>query len=304
MAVSAQAAPLAPLEPSSRTRDPGSSALRATIRRIFRRRTGVLGVAILGMFLFITLTADFISPSDPLTLRRGEDLQAPSAAHLFGTDEHGRDILSRIIHGTRSAFLVAFVAVSCGATAGVVGGILAGYLGGRVDSVIMRLNDVVLAFPGLLVGIAVVTVLGPGTINVAWALAIGLMPNVARVTRSSVLSERERDYVLAARAIGARDGRIMFRHILPNTLPPTIVQISLALGFTVLADASLSFLGLGTQPPAPSWGNMLNASQAFMREAPWYGIAPGVCLAILVFGLNHLSDSLRDALDPRRAREA
>jgi peptide/nickel transport system permease protein len=157
-----------------------------------------------------------------------------------------------------------------------------------------------LTFPGILIGIAVISVLGPGSLNVAWALAIGLVPSTARLIRSSVLRERENEYVAAARSAGASDGRIMFRHILPNALPPLIVTTFLALGFTVLAEASLSFLGVGTQPPDASWGLMLNRSRAFLREAPWYGIAPGGALALLMVGLNSLSDAIRDAIDPHR----
>jgi peptide/nickel transport system permease protein len=167
----------------------------------------------------------------------------------------------------------------------------------------MRISDMILSFPGILVAIAVVSVLGPGSLNVAWALAVGLVPTIVRLTRSSVLRERELEYVHSARCSGARDRRIMWIHIFPNTIPPLLVQVSLALGFTVLAEAGLSFLGLGTQPPDPSWGAMLNSSRAFLREAPWYGIWPGVALALLVFGLNSYSDALRDGLDPRNANQ-
>jgi peptide/nickel transport system permease protein len=165
----------------------------------------------------------------------------------------------------------------------------------------MRVCDVLLAFPGIIIGIAVISVLGPSSVNVAYAIALGGLPFFARLMRSSVLSERERDYVQAARCIGSPDGRIMFRHVLPNTLAPLLVQLSLAMGFAVLAEAALSFLGLGTQPPDPSWGSMLNDSRAYLREAAFYGLWPGIALTILLVGLNYLSDALRDALDPRRA---
>jgi peptide/nickel transport system permease protein len=165
----------------------------------------------------------------------------------------------------------------------------------------MRFYDALLAFPGIIIGIGVISVLGPSAVNVAWALALGGLPFFARLMRSSVLSEREREYVLAAQCIGAGAGRIMVRHVLPNTLPPLLVQLSLAMGFAVLAEASLSFLGLGTQPPDPSWGSMLNDSRAYLREAPFYGLWPGLALTLLLVGLNFVSDALRDALDPRRA---
>ena len=183
------------------------------------------------------------------------------------------------------------LATAIGATIGVATGLLSGYLGGWVDSVIMRFYDALLAFPGIIIGIGVISVLGPSSINVAYALALGGMPFFARLMRSTVLSEREREYVFAARCIGAADGRIMVRHVLPNTLPPLLVQLSLAMGFAVLAEASLSFLGLGTQPPDPSWGSMLNDSRAYLREAPFYGLWPGLALTILLVALNFLSDA-------------
>jgi peptide/nickel transport system permease protein len=262
---------------------------------------GAFGLATVVLLLLLALFAPVLAPYPPVQQHPGQELQAPGAAFLLGTDELGRDLLSRILFGARVSFIVGVLATAIGASIGVSTGMLSGYLGGWVDSVIMRFYDALLAFPGIIIGIAVISVLGASSINVAYALALGGMPFFARLMRSSVLSERERDYVYAARCIGARDGRIMFRHVLPNTLPPLLVQLSLAMGFAVLAEAGLSFLGLGTQPPDPSWGSMLNDSRAYLREAPWYGLWPGIALTVLLVGLNYLADALRDALDPRRA---
>ena len=271
------------------------------VLRIGRSPMGAFGLATLVLLVLLAALAPAIAPYPPNVQHPGRELQPPGSQFLLGSDDLGRDLLSRILYGARISFTVGVLATTIGAAVGVSTGLLSGYLGGWVDSVIMRFYDALLAFPGIIIGIAVISVLGPTSINVAYALAIGGMPFFARLMRSSVLSERERDYVYAARSIGARDGRIMFRHVLPNTLAPLLVQLSLAMGFAVLAEAGLSFLGLGTQPPDPSWGSMLNESRAYLREAPWYGLWPGIALTVLLVGLNYLSDALRDALDPRRA---
>jgi peptide/nickel transport system permease protein len=268
--------------------------------RISRNPMGAFGLAVVLLMGLIAVLAPLIAPYSPIAQHPGLELKPPSSQFWLGSDDLGRDLFSRILYGARVSFVVGILATAIGATVGVSTGLLSGYLGGWVDSVIMRFYDALLAFPGIIIGIAVISILGPSTLNVAYALAIGGMPFFARLMRSSVLSERERDYVYAARSIGARDGRIMFRHVLPNTLAPLLVQLSLAMGFTVLAEAGLSFLGLGTQPPDPSWGTMLNDSRAYLREAPWFGLWPGVALTILLVALNYLSDALRDALDPRR----
>jgi peptide/nickel transport system permease protein len=268
--------------------------------RISRNPMGAFGLAIVVIMGLVAILAPVIAPYSPIQQHPGLELRPPSSQFWLGSDDLGRDLFSRILYGARVSFVVGIVATALGATIGVSTGLLSGYLGGWVDSVIMRFYDALLAFPGIIIGIAVISILGPSTLNVAYALAIGGMPFFARLMRSSVLSERERDYVYAARSIGAKDGRIMFRHVLPNTLAPLLVQLSLAMGFAVLAEAGLSFLGLGTQPPDPSWGTMLNDSRAYLREAPWYGLWPGVALTVLLVALNYLSDALRDALDPRR----
>jgi ABC-type dipeptide/oligopeptide/nickel transport system permease subunit len=268
---------------------------------VVRSPMGAAGLVVVLVFVALAILAPLVAPYSPYEQHPASQLQPPSAQFPLGTDELGRDLFSRVLYGARVSFVVGVLATAIGATIGVSTGLLSGYLGGWVDSVIMRCYDALLAFPGIIIGIGVISVLGPSSVNVAYALALGGMPFFARLIRSSVLSEREREYVLAARCIGARDGRIMFRHVLPNTLPPLLVQLSLAMGFAVLAEASLSFLGLGTQPPDPSWGSMLNDSRAYLREAPFYGLWPGLALTLLLVGLNFVSDALRDALDPRRA---
>ena len=274
--------------------------LQATIS-VVRSPMGAAGVAVVLVFVGLAVLAPLVAPYSPYEQHPSSQLQPPSAQFPLGTDELGRDLFTRVLYGARVSFVVGVLATAIGATIGVSTGLLSGYLGGWVDSLIMRCYDALLAFPGIIIGIGVISVLGPSSVNVAYALALGGMPFFARLIRSSVLSEREREYVLAARCIGAGDGRIMFRHVLPNTLPPLLVQLSLAMGFAVLAEASLSFLGLGTQPPDPSWGSMLNDSRAYLREAPFYGLWPGLALTLLLVGLNFVSDALRDALDPRRA---
>jgi peptide/nickel transport system permease protein len=269
--------------------------------RIARSPMGAFGLGTLLLLVALAAFAPIVAPYSPIQQHPGLELRPPSGQFPLGSDDLGRDLFSRILYGARISFTVGVLATAIGATVGVSTGMLGGYLGGWVDSVIMRFYDALLAFPGIIIGIAVISILGPSSLNVAYALSLGGMPFFARLMRSSVLSERERDYVYAARCIGARDGRIMFQHVLPNTLAPLLVQLSLAMGFAVLAEAGLSFLGLGTQPPDPSWGSMLNDSRAYLREAPWYGLWPGIALTVLLVGLNYLSDALRDALDPRRA---
>jgi peptide/nickel transport system permease protein len=269
---------------------------------IARSPAGLLGLVTVLAFVALAVLAPVIAPYSPYELHPLHVLEPPSAEFWLGTDELGRDLLSRVLYGARVSLVVGFLAVAIGAGVGVSSGLVSGYAGGWLDSVIMRFCDVLLAFPGIILGIAVISILGPSSVNVAYALALGGLPFFARLIRSSVLSEREREYVFAARSSGAVDGRIMFRHVLPNTVPPLLVQLSLAMGFAILAEASLSFLGLGTQPPDPSWGSMLNDSRAYLREAPFYGLWPGLALTILLVALNFFSDALRDALDPRRMR--
>jgi peptide/nickel transport system permease protein len=279
-----------------RSRNPYAQALQRTLRNPM----GMFGGTVLLVLVMTALLANVVSPYDPIAQYPGRELQPPGVQHWLGTDHLGRDVLSRVIFGSRNSLLVGVLAVMIGAGAGIFSGLLAGFLGGWVDRVIMRWYDAQMAFPGILLGIAVVTVLGTGMFSVAYALAFGSMPVFARLTRSTVLTERNRDYVLAARCLGGRDIRIMFLHVLPNAIPPLIVALSLSMGFAVLAESSLSFLGLGTQPPDPSWGAMLSDSRAYLQKAAWLAIFPGIALALLLLSLNYLADALREALDPRR----
>jgi peptide/nickel transport system permease protein len=255
---------------------------------------------ILGILVFGAIFAPLISPYDPIVQHQGKELLAPNAQFWFGTDELGRDLLSRIIYGARPSLVVALLVVLIGGGLGIVSGLTAGYFGGWVNAVIMRVFDALFAFPAILLAFIVIAALGPGKYQVAVAIAIAVVPSLGRVARSLVLRERYRDYVLAARASGANGSRVMFFHVLPNAVSPMIVNLALLMGFSVLAEASLAFLGLGTQPPEPSWGAMLNGSRAYLRVDPWMAIGPGIVLAMLLLGLNYLADAMRDAFDPRR----
>jgi peptide/nickel transport system permease protein len=261
---------------------------------------GFVGLVIVAIMVIGAIAAPLVSPFDPIEHHPGSELLGPGGQFPLGTDNLGRDLLSRIIFGSRSSLFIGLLAVGLGAGVGIATGLAAGYLGGFIDALIMRVYDALLAFPAILLGIGVVSVIGPGSLSVAYALAFATLPGFARLMRSRVLTERERDYVLAARCIGARDARIMWLHVLPNAIAPLLIQITLAMSFAILAESALSFLGLGAQPPQPTWGAMLNESRAYLRTAPGFGIFPGFALALLLLGLNFVSDALRDALDPRR----
>jgi peptide/nickel transport system permease protein len=289
--------PVAPAAPRVKK---SAHPFAAAFVRTYRNPLGLFGLIILGLLVFIALTAPIISPYDPIVQHQGKELQGPSSEFWMGTDELGRDLLSRVIWGARPSLAVAVMVVFIGGGLGIVAGLAAGYFGGWVDATLMRMFDALFAFPAILLGFVVIAALGPGTTQVAYAIAIAVVPTLGRVARSLVLKERYRDYVLAARCTGAGNGRVMFLHLLPNAISPMIVNIALVMGFSVLAEASLAFLGLGTQPPTPSWGAMLNASRAYLRVDPWMAICPGVILAFLLLGLNYLADALREAFDPRR----
>jgi peptide/nickel transport system permease protein len=276
------------------------SPLLQALSRTLRNPMGLLGAVIVALLVAAALLAPLISPYDPIEQHPGLELQPPGAQFWLGSDHLGRDLLSRIIWGSRSSMLIGVLAVGLGSAIGIASGLAAGYMGGWVDNSLMRMFDALLSFPAILLGIGVVSILGAGPLSVAFALAVATIPTFARLMRARVLSEREREYVIAARCIGARSGRIMWLHVLPNAIAPLLIQISLSMGFAVLAESALTFLGLGTQPPNPSWGGMLNESRAYLRTAPWFGIFPGLALALLLLGLNLLTDALRDALDPRR----
>jgi peptide/nickel transport system permease protein len=257
------------------------------------------GAAIVIIVVAAALAAPWLAPYDPAAQQLALRLDGPSARHVLGLDELGRDILSRVLIGARVSLLVGLVVVGVSAALGTLFGSVAGYYGGRVDQVISRVMDVLLAFPGLLLAIALVAVLGPSLVNVVLALTLIGWVGYARLVRGQVLRAREFEYVMAARALGAGTGRILTRHVLPSALPAVMVQATLGMATAILSEAALSFLGLGVQPPTPSWGTMINGGRGHLLDAPHLTIFPGLCLAVVVLGFNFLGDGLRDRLDPR-----
>jgi peptide/nickel transport system permease protein len=269
------------------------------LRRLVRRRGAMVGLAIIVFFVAMAILAPYVSPYDPLKTNWLTVRKPPSELYWFGTDEIGRDVLSRIIWGTRASLLAGVVSVCISLSLGVPIGLLAGYVGGWVDALISRMTDAMLACPFLILAIALAAFLGPSLTNAMIAIGITATPIFIRITRAQVLSVKVEDYVEAARAIGNPHMRIALRHIFPNVIAPILVQATLAIAAAVIAEASLSFLGLGQQPPAPSWGSMLNTAKNYIDHAPWMAIWPGVCIFLLVLSFNLLGDGLRDALDPK-----
>ncbi|MGQ9792561.1 MAG: ABC transporter permease [Anaerolineae bacterium] len=270
------------------------------LRRLWRDRAAVVSAGFLLFMIAVSLLAPLIAPMDPTVTNLAKRLLPPgSPGHLLGTDELGRDMLSRLIWGGRVSLLVGFIAVLVAMSAGVVVGLLAGYFGGWMDSVIMRLIDILMAFPSLLLAIAVVASLGPGLTNAMLAVSIVGIPYYARIVRGSVLSLRNQEFVQAARVIGASDLRIIVYHIFSNSLAPLIVAATLDVGWMIMAAAGLSFLGLGAQPPTAEWGVMLSAGRQQIRNAPHISILPGLMIFLVVLALNFLGDGVRDAMDPR-----
>jgi peptide/nickel transport system permease protein len=289
--VSTLAAPL----PVPREASPAARVLR----RLRRRRAALVGLGVVLGFILLALFAPWIAPYDPLQTSWSAVRKAPSAAHWFGTDEIGRDVLSRVIWGTRASLLAGLVSVSISLACGVPIGLLAGYVGGPVDALISRMTDAMLACPFLILAIALAAFLGPSLSNAMIAIGVSATPVFIRLTRAQVLAVKVEDYVEAARALGNPPWRIALRHVLPNAISPLIVQATLAIAAAVIAEASLSFLGLGQQPPAPSWGSMLNTAKNYIDNAPWMAIWPGLSIFLLVLCFNLLGDGLRDAFDPR-----
>lgn len=272
------------------------------MRALFRHRSGMIGLIILLIMASLALIAPLLAPYDPLEMHAADRFHPPSVTYPLGTDEFGRDILSRILFGGRVAFSVGLLSVGMATVIGVVIGLVAGYLGGMFDSVVMRFFDALLAFPAILLAIVILAILGPGSLNAILAIAIVNIPAFARLTRANVLVEKNKDYVEAARAIGSEPSRIIFRNIFPNTVSTILVQITVAMAAAVLLESALSFLGLGTPLPAPSWGSMLSIGRGYLALAPWYGIFPGLAIMFMVMGFYLLGDGLRDALDPRRQK--
>ena len=262
----------------------------------------MFGAAIVLFLVFISVFAPYVAPYDPLKQTLSDALKAPSVSYYFGTDEVGRDIFSRIIYGTRISLRVGLISVGIGCLIGVLLGLIAGYYGGHVDNLLLRLMDIWLAFPGILLALAIIAVLGPSLLNVMIAVGLSAVPRYVRITRGSVLSVREMDYVLSARAVGCGSVKIMGRHILPNVMPSIIVFATLGVATAILTAAALSFVGLGAQPPIPEWGAMLTVGRQFIRQAWWVTTFPGLAIMITVLGINLLGDGLRDALDPRLRR--
>jgi ABC-type dipeptide/oligopeptide/nickel transport system permease subunit len=272
------------------------------LRRAARARLAPFGAVVLLAAIVVALAAPLLAPYDPLAQNLGNSLARPGRAHWLGTDNVGRDVLSRVIWGTRVSMVAGVVSVAIAAVAGGVLGMLAGYAGGRADGIVMRLMDAVLSFPPLVLALALGAVLGAGLAGVLIALGVVYTPTFARLMRGQVLSVKTRDYVEAARALGASGWWIARHHVLPNAATPIVVQASLSVAFAILAEASLSFLGLGVQPPAASWGSMINAGRGYLQQAPWIVFGPGAALFVTVVGLNFVGDAIRDGLDPRLTR--
>ena len=265
-----------------------------------RRPLGAAGAVIILVMLAAAALANVISPYEPLATDYGAMLQAPSAAHWLGTDSFGRDVLSRVIYGSRTALFVGFCASFLGATLGAVIGVTSAYFGGKTDLIVQRFMDLLLSFPLIVLALVVVAVLGTGTINVILAIMVPMIPRSALVARSSALSLRETPFIDAARALGFSHRRIIFRHMLPNVMAPYLIMLTAFLGQAILLEASLSFLGLGVAEPVPAWGLMLSgAAVEFAERAPWMAIFPGIAISLSVFAFNLFGDSLRDALDPK-----
>lgn len=271
-------------------------------QRLLNKPIGRLCLYIVGVFVLLALFGPLVSGQDPFKMNEAAELKGPSLEHLLGSDQFGRDILSRVIYGVRISLVVSLSAALLGAVVGISTGVLAGYTGGWLESVIMRIYDALLAFPTILLAIAIAATTGPGIFNASLALAIVSVPQFARIVRAGTMVEKNKDYVTAAVCLGAGDWRIMLQHILPNVTSPSLVQFSLFMAFAVLVESSLSFLGLGVPPPDPSLGSMLAEGRQFILKAPWYSVAPGVVLTLLIFSLNTLSDAVRDVLDPRLLR--
>jgi peptide/nickel transport system permease protein len=290
---------------------PGSTRVSATsnigaswrteLRRFLREKPlGVLGGVIILAMIVVALLAPALASYDPYELRVPDRFTPPGGAFWLGTDEYGRDLLSRLLYGARISLYVGLVAVGLGTTSGTLLGLVSGYFGGKTDFILQRLTDWLLAFPTLVLALAIVAALGQSTTNVILAVAIVIVPTAARVIRATVLIVREQVFVEAGRAIGCSDGRLLWQHILPNCLAPYLILATAGLGNAILAEAALSFLGLGTPAPEPSWGTMLSgAAQQYVWRAPWMAIFPGAAISLAVFGFNLFGDALRDVLDPR-----
>jgi peptide/nickel transport system permease protein len=282
-----------------RTDETVESPARRAWRRLRRRKGAVAGLIVLGVFVLLAVFAPLIAPYDPAAQSWTAVRKAPTALHWFGTDEVGRDVFTRVIYGTRASLLAGMISVTIALSVGVPLGLVAGYLGGWIDALISRMTDAMLSCPFLILAIALAAFLGPSLGNAMIAIGVTTTPIFVRLTRGQVMAVKVEDYVEAARAIGNPRWRIALFHILPNILPALLVQGTLSIATAIIAEAALSFLGLGQQPPAPSWGSMLNSAQRFLTNAPWMAIWPGLAIFLTVLSFNLIGDGLRDALDPR-----
>ena len=269
-------------------------------RQLVKRKGAMVGLGLIAAFILLAVAAPLVAPYDPLKTSWTLVRKAPSAAHWFGTDDLGRDVLARVLYGARASLLAGAISVVIALSIGVPIGMIAGYRGGFVDALISRITDAMLACPFLILAIALAAFLGPSLGNAMIAIGISATPIFVRLTRGEVLNVKVEEYVEAARSVGDTDLQIAVRHILPNIMPALLVQATLSVAAAIIAEAALSFLGLGQQPPAPSWGSMLNAAQRFLTNAPWMAIWPGLAIFLVVLSLNLLGDGLRDALDPQQ----
>ena len=288
----------AAVEPTRAARPP-RSGMRRAIRPLLRNGLVVAGLIIVLLMVLTALLAPLLAPRDPIGQDIANRLAPPSGQWPFGTDRFGRDIFSRVIYGSRISLWVSISSISIAIFVGSILGLVSGYLGGWVDNLISRVMDVFFSFPGLFLAIAIAAILGPSLNNAIWAIAVVYAPFFSRVVRGPVLAERGKEYVEAARVIGASAPRIIGQHVLPNVLSPVIIQGSVVISQAILIEASLSYLGLGTQPPDPSWGTMLNEGRTFLELAPWMSIFPGLAIMLAVLGFNLVGDGLRDVLDPK-----
>jgi peptide/nickel transport system permease protein len=285
--------------PATTAATAGAKPWRRALNRLIKRRGAMVGAVVVAFFICVAVFAPLLAPYDPIATSWTAVRKAPSLAHWFGTDEIGRDVLSRVIFGARASLLAGVVSVCISLACGVPIGLLSGYVGGFLDGLLMRITDALLACPFLILAIALAAFLGPSLSNAMIAIGISAMPAFIRLTRAQVLNAKLEDYVEAARAVGNPHRRIVLRHILPNIVAPIMVQATLAIAAAIIAEASLSFLGLGQQPPAPSWGSMLNTAKNFLSQAPWMAMWPGAAIFCVVLAFNLFGDGLRDALDPR-----
>lgn len=278
-------------------------SFRRLTRRLWNSTSTMIGATLLLFIILAAVFAPYITSYDPVLISTADRLQPPSSEHIFGTDDFGRDILTRVLYGGRLSLMVGLTSVAIGSLSGILLGVVAGYYGSWVDVIIMRFIDVILSFPSILAALVIVAILGRGLSNVVIAVGISQIPFMTRVVRASTLSTKEMDFVLAARAIGSNDFRIMLWHILPNIIAPIIVTITNSIAGAIIFAAALSFLGLGVQPPTPEWGVMLSEGRAYLRAATWITTFPGLAIVVTVMAINLLGDGLRDVLDPRLKME-